>query len=214
MDTKLHITEHQPFRLHTLGIDNPKGTITLLQTVEPNRKPACHTILSKLLIENSTPHEPKLAIRTNSSLNSLETNDLIILFRVTSAATLSPRLELLLWSVLHGGDSIDMEFNLEIRLKTLLPTISGREWEILTGDDFNSEIKSLICGERVDGEGEAVAFGFEDIAAFARKEGFVEHHAVVNFLPIEGDKLAAQAPVGGWIGIVGGEAEAERVDTG
>lgn len=66
--------------------------------------------------------------------------------------------------------------------------------EVLPGEDLDGEVELLALHGGGGGIGAAVALGLEDPAGLAGEHAAVEHHALVEVLPVQGDDLGAAAP--------------------
>lgn len=85
--------------------------------------------------------------------------------------------------------------------------------EVLPGQNLNGEVELLALHRGGGGIGAAVALGLENPAGLAGEHAAVEHHALVEVLPVQGDDLGAAAPEEGWVWVGGVDAQSVRVDS-
>lgn len=101
-----------------------------------------------------------------------------------------------------------MKFSLHIRFEPLGGIARLRHGDSSAGKNLDCEVKGFLHRWGITG---SEAAGLKYVAAFTGKHAFIEHHALIAFLPVEGNELDAATPEGGWVSVGGGESEAEGV---
>lgn len=91
--------------------------------------------------------------------------------------------------------------------------ITGGQGEVLPGQNLNGEVELLALHGSGGGIGAAVALGLEDPAGLAGEHAAVEHHALVEVLPVQGDDLSTAAPEEGWVWVGRVHAQTVGVDS-